>query len=45
MLVVNYTLMMFIINDLTFKIMFVIIVVFELAKPGETPTPDPASHQ
>jgi hypothetical protein len=40
-LAVNYTLMMFIIKDLTFKIMNIIIDAFELAAPGETYTPDP----
>jgi hypothetical protein len=42
-LLADYTLMTFIIKDLTFKIMLVIIAVFELAMPGEMPTPDPAS--
>jgi hypothetical protein len=37
----NYTLMTFIIKGLTFKITTIIIDAFELAKPGETPTPDP----
>jgi hypothetical protein len=33
--------MTFIIKGLTFKMMIVIIEAFELAKPGETHTPDP----
>jgi hypothetical protein len=37
----DYTLMTFIIKDLTFKITNIIIPVFGLAKLGETHTPDP----
>jgi hypothetical protein len=36
----DYTLMMLIIKGLTLKLTFVIIVEFELAKPGETKTSD-----
>lgn len=41
LLTADYTLMMFIIKVLTFKITIVIIDAFELAKPGETHTPNP----
>jgi hypothetical protein len=40
LLAANYTLMTFIIKVLTFKITTIIIDAFELAKPGETHTPD-----
>ena len=36
----DYTLMMLIIKVLTFKMTTIIINAFELAKPGETHTPD-----
>jgi len=38
---IDYTLMMFVIKVLTFKMMLIIIKSFELAEPGETHTPNP----
>ena len=37
----DYTLMMFVINVLTFKMTTIIIDAIELAKPGETHPPNP----
>ena len=41
LLAANYTLMTIIIKSLTFTMTTIIIDAFELAKPGETHTPDP----
>ena len=38
---IDYTLMMFVIKVLTFKITLIIIKSLKLAKPGETHTPNP----